>query len=155
MNNKQNVFISYSRADIDSLKRVQVHLKPFEKQGRIDLWDDTKIKAGEHWEENIEKALNKAKIAILLISADFLASDFITDNELPPLLKAAEEKKTVILIVKVKPCHITKDSNLTQFQAIHDLKTSVAEQTTANREVFYSRLCKRVEEILSEEKIAD
>ena len=65
------------------------------------------------------------------------------------VLKAAEEKQTVILLVKVKPCHIKKDSELLQFKAIHDIKSSVAEQTTANREVIYSELCKRVEEILS------
>jgi len=150
MSSQQNVFISYNHVDRDSLKRVQVHLKPLVKQSRIDLWDDTRIKAGEKWKEEVEKALKKAKIAILLISADFLASDFIIDNELPQLLRAAEEKETVILLLKVKACHLTKDSNLSQFQAIHDLKTSVAEQTTANREVIYSNLCKRVEEILSQ-----
>jgi hypothetical protein len=149
MSTKQNVFICYSHADKDSLERVQVHLKPLVKQDRIDLWDDTKIKAGEKWKEKIEEALSKARIAILLISADFLASDFIIDNELPRLLEAAKEKDTFILIIKVKACYLPANSDLRQFQAIHNLNTSVAEQTTANREVIYSDLFKRVEEILS------
>jgi hypothetical protein len=67
-------------------------MRPFEKKGVIDLWVDTKINVGEKWKEKIQQALDRAAIAILLISADFLASDFIIDNELPPLLKAAEEK---------------------------------------------------------------
>ena len=53
--------------------------------------------SGEKWKQKIEKALNDASIAILLISADFIASDFIINNELQPLLKNAEEKGTVIL----------------------------------------------------------
>ena len=52
-----------------------------------------------------EEALDRARIAILLISADFLASDFIIDNELPQLLNAAKEKETVILLIKVKACY--------------------------------------------------
>ena len=106
---RKTVFISYSHADVDFLLRLKIHLRPFEKKGVIDLWEDTKIKVGEKWNERIEKALDKAAIAILLISADFLASDFIIDNELPPLLHAAEEKGKIILPVIVKPCRFLKD----------------------------------------------
>ena len=85
-----NVFISYSHSDREYLDRLLVHLKPLEKDGRIDLWVDTRLRAGDRWKKEIEKALNRANVAVLLVSADFLASDFITDNELPPLLKNAE-----------------------------------------------------------------
>lgn len=52
---KKTVFVSYSHADIDYLKRLEVHLKPFEKNGLIDLWSDTKIKAGEKWKEKLSE----------------------------------------------------------------------------------------------------
>ena len=83
MSKKHKIFISYNHADIAILERVQIHLKPLEKMNLIDIWDDTRIKAGEKWKDEVEKALEQASIAILLISADFLASDFIVENELP------------------------------------------------------------------------
>ncbi len=91
------VFISYSHEDKAYLDRLRVHLKPLERENLIDTWDDTQIKAGENWQKVIETALERAAIAILLISPDFLASDFIIDNELPPLLSAAANKGTCIL----------------------------------------------------------
>jgi hypothetical protein len=99
-----SVFISYSHADSEWLKRVQIHLKPLERKGLILPWDDTKIEPGMQWKDEINKALDSARVAILLISADFLASDFIVDNELPPLLASAEEHGTLIFPVILKPC---------------------------------------------------
>lgn len=70
------VFVSYSHEDTLFLNRLKVHMRPFEKKGLIDLWVDTKIKVGEKWRDKINEALDRSAIAILLISADFLASDF-------------------------------------------------------------------------------
>ena len=89
---RPKVFISYSHSDGEYLDRLLVHLKPLEKEGLIDLWVDTRLRAGDRWRKEIDKALQRAIVAILLVSADFLASEFITDNELPPLLRNAEER---------------------------------------------------------------
>jgi nucleoside 2-deoxyribosyltransferase len=81
---RPQVFISYSHSDAEYLDRLLVHLKPLEKEDLIDLWVDTRLRAGDRWRKEIDNALQRAMVAILLVSADFLASDFITDNELPP-----------------------------------------------------------------------
>lgn len=68
------VFISYAHEDRDYLDRLLVHLKPLEQQGLIDPWSDRKLAAGDDWQGRIEERLAAAKAAILLVSADFLAS---------------------------------------------------------------------------------
>jgi len=142
---RNRVFISYCHADLDILDRVLVHLKPLEKQGVIDTWVDTRIKAGEKWQDRIKTALASAKVAILLISADFLASDFIVDNELPPLLAAAEQEGTRIIPVIVKPSRFLRDNNLAVFQALNDPTQPVIKMDEVEREELFVRLAQTVE----------
>src|SRR6266699_6964941 len=104
MATRNEVFISYSHKDKKYFERLQTHLRPFLRTEQVNIWDDTKIQPGMNWTEEIRHALDSAKIAILLISADYLASDFIAQNELPPLLLAARQKGTVILSIILKPC---------------------------------------------------
>ena len=72
----RSVFISYSHADRKWLERLQVHLRPLIRDSIADIWDDTRIKPGDSWQLEIRKALESASVAVLLISADFLASEF-------------------------------------------------------------------------------
>ena len=74
--------MSYSHEDRPWLERLRVHLRPLERAGLVDLWDDRRIKPGTRWRDEIRNAMAEARIAVLLVSADFLASDFIASNEL-------------------------------------------------------------------------
>lgn len=145
----KTVFVSYSHADSKYLDRLKIHLKPFEKSGLIDLWSDTKINAGEKWKDKIESALEKSAIAILLVSADFLASDFIVDNELPPLLLAAEEKGKIILPVILRPCRFTRDKNLSKFQAINDPKNPLSKLDENDKEEIYVKIANYIDDVLN------
>ena len=116
---RTQIFVSYSHTDTDWLKRLQVHLKPLERTGAIEWWDDTQILPGMVWRDEIEKALNAADIAVLLVSADFLASDFIANHELPPLLAAAQDKGLTILSLIVSPSQFENMPELSRFQAVN------------------------------------
>lgn len=142
---KKKAFISYSHKDKVYLDRLMVHLKPLVKKGLIDIWVDTKIKTGDQWQKEIENALTASSISILLISADFMASDFIVDNELPPLLSKAEVKGTKILPVILSPCRFSREPTLSCFQAANSPDEPLSAMSDDKREVIYDQLAHDIE----------
>ena len=81
------VFVSYSHKDEKEKERLLTHLGVLQQADLIDAWRDDRIGGGGDWEQEIETAIGRADIAILLISANFLNSDFIVGQEVPALLK--------------------------------------------------------------------
>lgn len=147
---RTTAFVSYSHADSECLARLKIHLKPIERQGLLEVWDDTKIKSGEDWRFNIERALQRSAIAILLISPDFLASDFITDNELPPLLVSARDEGMVVLPLILRPCRFARDKNLSKFQAVNAPSEPLLKLGPVEQDELYEELAARIEaEVLS------
>ena len=146
---KKKIFISYSHQDLNWLTQVKTNLKVLEFNDiNFEVWNDTKIHSGTKWEKEIEKALNECKIAILLISTDFLASDFIQNNELPPLLKKAEKDGTIILPLIVGFCRFTKDKNLKDFQAVNNPSKPLISCTKAEIQKILVKLTDDVESSL-------
>ncbi len=141
------IFISYSHKDKPYLDRLMVHLRPLEKQGKIDPWVDTRLLAGDKWKKEIEAALKDARVAVLLLSADFLASDFIIENELPPLLQAAEGKGTTIIPVIVKPCRFLREKNLCEFQTVNPPDEPLSLTDENERELVYDTIAQRIEDL--------
>lgn len=142
---KKNIFISYSHKDSNHLDRLRVHLKPLEKLGVVEIWDDTKIKVGDRWEEEIQGALERSGIAVLIISADFLASDFIVDNELPPILEKAQLNGTKVVPIVLKPCRFSRDPNLSKFQALNPPDKPIQAMSETEQEEMWDRLSQIIE----------
>ncbi len=126
------------------MQRLLVHLRPLEKKGSIDLWADTKIKPGDDWKKEISAALSRAKVAILLVTADFLASDFIVENELPPLLISAEKEGVRIIPVVLKPCGFLRDENLSKFHAINNPEVPLMKLSDVDQEEIYAKIADTV-----------
>lgn len=148
---RTNIFISYSHKDKQYMDRLSIHLKPLEKKGLLDVWVDTKILAGAKWKEEIRNALSRTQAAILLVSADFLASDFIVDNELPPLLEKAKEDGSTIIPVILKPCRFVREKTLSQFQAINSPAEPVSGMDEHGKELIYDAITQRIEDLLPTE----
>lgn len=142
---QHQVFVSYCHADREFLDRLLVHLKPLQREGKLDVWADTRLRAGDKWKQEIESALSKATVAVLIVSADFMASDFIANNELPPLLRSAEERGTRILPLIVRASRFTRDGSLNHFQAVNDPKIPLGTLTPAEQEAVYDSLAEQVE----------
>lgn len=144
---RNKVFVSYCHVDKEYLEDIKRHFKPFLSQ--IEVWDDTKIQPGQKWREEIRNAINETKVAILLVSTDFLGSDFISTNELPPLLAAAEEHGAVILTVVVKPCLFEEFPALNQFQAMNPPSRPVIKMEYSEREDLFVNLVRQTKRVLS------
>ncbi len=144
---RTRIFVSYSHADGDWLKRLQVHLKPLERAGSIEWWDDTKILPGMVWRDEIEKALAAAQIGVLLVSADFVASDFIANHELPNLLAAAQNRGLTILSLIVGPSRFKRMPELSRFQAVNDPDRPLMGLPKAEQEAELLKLANRIEDL--------
>lgn len=144
MSKRTQVFISYSHADAEHLLRLKVHLRPFERKGQVDLWVDTQIKPGQKWRAEIEAALNRSAVAVLLVSADFLASDFVVESELPVLLKAAQEEGVSILPVILKPCAFSATKEISQFQAVNAPSAPLISVGENEREAIWVKVAEAI-----------
>jgi hypothetical protein len=112
----RKIFICYSHSDRQWLTSLKRFLEPYKLSGELDTWDDTDIEPGEEWRQKIEGALNSAKAAVCLVSSNFFASKFITEIELPVLLRRAAEEGVRILWIPVAPHRAEHD--LSKFQCL-------------------------------------
>src|SRR5688572_18583420 len=81
------VFISYSHKDENEKEKLLSHLGVLRGAGLVALWNDDQITGGSDWETDINDAIHKAQVAVLLITANFLNSEFILSKEVPAFLQ--------------------------------------------------------------------
>lgn len=128
---RSSAFISYSRQDKKWLDQLHTMLTPAVRNG-LKIWSDQQIPPGALWREEINKALAEAKVAILLVSAEFLASDFIATVELPSLLEAAANDGLTVLWIPID-FNMVDQTSIVHFQAAHDPKQPLNALSEADR----------------------
>jgi tetratricopeptide (TPR) repeat protein len=112
-----SIFISYSHKDEEWKDRIVSHLGVLKMENIIDVWDDRRIEAGDDWHAEIDNAIITASIAILIISANFLTSKFIIDEEVKKLLERRVKEGVRVIPVIAKPCAWTQVKWLSSIQA--------------------------------------
>ena len=142
---RDKIFVSYSHKDKKWLNEFQTHIKPFVRADGFEIWDDTKIKSGSAWLEEIEKALASAKVAVLLVSPHFIASDFIHNKELPPLFDAAEKKGLTIFWIPIRHSAYQK-TELEKYQSAHPPAQPLDSLTISKRNIAWVKICEKIEE---------
>lgn len=147
------IFISYSHQDKTFRDELETNLKPYLRAGSFTSYSDQQIAPGSQWFPEIESALANSKIAVLLVSPHFLASDFIHERELGPLLKKAEEGGVKILWIPVRDSAY-KVTPLKNYQAVHDPGDPLAKMTEADRDSAWVTVCEKIEKAVSEVKTA-
>ena len=101
---KNLLFVSYSHKDKTWLDRLRPHFASLHRLGELREWDDQQIKTGAKWYDEIKAKLSRARVAVLLISPDFLASDFCMKHEVPDLLEQAEAVGLLLVPILIRPC---------------------------------------------------
>ena len=134
------IFISYSHKDAEWLEKLKQFLRPLEDKNLVRVWDDTEIRPGAEWLPEIRKALGAARVAVFLVSQDFLNSSFISNEELPALVQAATNQGCVIFWIAVKSSTFA-DSPLAKFQGANSPNKPLAlmsagEQDEALLEIY-------------------
>lgn len=113
------VYLCYSRDDDRWLDRIKKMLHPLIEHCHLEFWNDSKIALGSERLLEIERAIEEASVALLLVSENFLASDFIKQIELPKLLQKRDEGKLHLLWVLLTSS-LYEQSPLSKFKAAHD-----------------------------------
>jgi class 3 adenylate cyclase len=139
----RNVFVSYSHADRPVLDELHTHLRPFLKREDFELWDDTRIAAGDLWRSQIDTALGRAGAAVLLVSPTFLSSEFIDRHELPPLFEAARKRGLRIFWIPIS-ASAYDETEITGFQALHDPRTPLDQLSPAERNAAWVKICRQI-----------
>ena len=101
---RATVFISYSHSDEKEKELLVSQLGVLAKAGLLDVWVDDRIGAGGDWKREIEQAMATARVAILLVTANFLNSDFILGSEVPLLLERRRRDGVTVFPVIARPC---------------------------------------------------
>src|ERR1039458_1233944 len=90
-----SVFISYSHKDEAFRKELRAHLAALKDEGKVSEWNDHLIMGGEEWDETIKRRMDDADIILLLLSADFIDSEYFRDNEIPAAIEIGRGPSSV------------------------------------------------------------
>lgn len=141
---RKTLFVSYSHKDGQWLQRLRKGLEPLERRGLIEIWDDSAIQPGDKWHEEIDRALHDSKLAVLLVSQNFAASDFILGQELPHILKSANQQSVRLLWIAVNSSPFD-DLGVGEYQALNNPTEPLDSLGSADCERKLGEICEKIE----------
>ncbi len=145
------LFVGYSHKDREWKEKITTFLRVLEKAENVNfrVWSDNEIQLGADWEKEIVKTISEAKVALLLISADFLVSEFIMQTEVPQILKKAENGQIVIVPLVVRPCPWEYFEWIRSTQGYVDNDQALSGQSEYKAELILTKLVREIERMVT------
>jgi CheY-like chemotaxis protein len=149
-NTPPRLFISYSHKDEAFKDELIIMLASLQRRGIIDAWQDRRIEPGTAWFRSIQEAVKECQVALLLVSSDFLASEFITSNELPDLFQRGKTSGMRAVPIIVRECLWQSEPILKDLQALpKDGKPIISfSKETGDRDHAWTEVAKAIEALV-------
>src|SRR4051794_13124724 len=144
------VFVSYSRADAEWRRRFVTMLAPVVRERGLEVWSDDRLLVGEAWRPQLEEAIGRSYAALVLVSADSLASEFIMGEEVPAL----QARGARLVRALVRPCLWQHVAALRELQWAHDPRRYGPVASSGDPEGQIVRVCEQLLELLPAEPTA-
>jgi hypothetical protein len=139
-----NIFISYSHRDEVWRDELVRHLRVLERGGILRIWDTSEIQAGANWSAEIRERLDHADLAVILVSPDALASDFIVERELPALIHRQRAGEIVVVPVLLRPSPWTVIEGFAELQFANSPSRPIAELSSVERDAVFAQIAERI-----------
>ena len=139
------VFFSYAHKDEDLRDELAKHLTLLQRQKVIKAWHDRNISAGTEWKDQIDVHLESAHIILLLISSDFLASDYCYDIEMKRAMDRHQANEARVIPIILRPCDWTS-APFGKLQALP--KDAKPVTTWANRDEAFLNIAQGIRKVV-------
>ncbi len=141
------VFYSYADVDEDLCNELDKHLSQLRRDGLITTWHKRQIVAGQDWTKTLDQRLNTAAVILLLISADFVASDYCYSTEMHRALQRHEDGEACVIPVLLRPVNWQN----APFEKLKPLPSDGIPVTVwHNRDAAFADVVQGIKEVLEE-----
>ncbi len=142
----QNFFISYSHKDEHFKIELRKHMSGLEQMGVIKSWNGQEILPGQDWDAEIKQQLEEADVVLFLVSADFMASEYINDVELKKAMERHNEGLLKIIPIIVRECDF-KSLPISKYQALPKGARAIA--SFENQDAAYLDIVTQIKKIIA------
>lgn len=139
------LFYSYSHKDEELRNELERHLRLLQRNGLIQSWHDRRISPGAEWTDDIDLHIRSAQIVLLLIGADFLASDYCYGEEMRIALERHEQQLAVVIPIILRPVDWT-GAPFAKLQALP--RDGKAITLWRNRDEAFSLIAREIREVV-------
>ena len=147
--NRNQIFVSYSHLDKQWLEKLNTSLSAIERFTGIKAYSDKLIEPGTIWNEEILKALASTKLAIFLVTPNFLASKFIQENEMNYFLEVNKKQNVPILWIAVSHC-LYEITPLNNIQCANNPQSPLDSLGISDQNKSIAEICKKILELMKE-----